>query len=516
MTTNTPDEPTAAPADRTERAGVPEPADSTETVHGSGPAGTDDVVLDRLRAADPAAGETPDLSVIEAAVRERAPEAFADTRTGTGDAGAAAPVVELPVVPDELAARRRRAPLLVAAAVAGVLVVGGGGYALGAGTGAGSASDEQAASTALAPIQLGSSAQEESAAASDAAGGGVQSQLEASRAATDMAYGGSWGGRTVFHQDGLPTEGGRADAWAYDAQAVFSEETARRVADALGVEGEVREEYGAYAVGSSDWTGPQVSLQPDGLASVSFNDPTKDPWGCVVVTPMPAEEGGSTDGGDGTSAVDPGACVEQDHGAPPSGDDAVAQLRAVLGELGLDAGAFEVVADEQPADQGAPRSTTASAYEVVDGRRTGVAWGATFSGAGMSSLYGSLAPRVALGTYDVVSPAAAVERLGDARFSGGGPIAWAREDVGTAVPEIGVAPEEAEVPTVPPTVAEGSRFAWPVTDVTITDARLGAAVQHQPDGAAVLVPAYELTDAGGSTWSVLAVADEQLDFAAAP
>ncbi len=70
---------------------------------------------------------------------------------------------------------------------------------------------------------------------------------------------------------------------------MFSQETARRVAEVLGVTGEVREEYGSYAVGAADWTGRTVSLQPDGLASVSFNDPAKDPWGCVVVTPMPAE-----------------------------------------------------------------------------------------------------------------------------------------------------------------------------------------------------------------------------------
>ncbi len=48
--------------------------------------------------------------------------------------------------------------------------------------------------------------------------------------------------------------------------------------------------------------------------------------------------------------------------------------------------------------------------------------------------------------------------------------------------------------------------------MTITDARLGLAVQHQPDGAAVLLPAYELSDAAGNVWSVVAVVDDQLDF----
>ena len=92
-------------------------------------------------------------------------------------------------------------------------------------------------------------------------------------------------------------------------------------------------------------------------------------------------------------------------------------------------------------------------------------------------------------------------------------IAWAaRADV-EALPEM-MPSEELEAPTVPPTVTEGSPFAWPVTDVTITDAQLGAAVQYQPDGAAVLVPAYELSDAAGNAWSVIAVVDDQLDFSA--
>src|SRR5690606_8030978 len=110
-----------------------------------------------------------------------------------------------------------------------------------------------------------------------------------------------------------------------------------------------------------------------------------------------------------------------------------------------------------------------------------------------------LPPRVQTGTYDGVGPAEAVERLGDPRFGGGGMVTWARE---STLEQMTVEPEE---PTVPPTVGEGARFAWPVTDVTITDARLGLAVQYQPDGAAVLLPAYELSDAAGNAWSVVAV-----------
>ena len=66
--------------------------------------------------------------------------------------------------------------------------------------------------------------------------------------------------------------------------------------------------------------------------------------------------------------------------------------------------------------------------------------------------------------------------------------------------------------TVPTTPRAGDPIAWPVTQVAITDARLGVALQVLDDGASVLVPAYELSDDSGATWSVIAVADDQLDL----
>ena len=43
----------------------------------------------------------------------------------------------------------------------------------------------------------------------------------------------------------------------------------------------------------------------------------------------------------------------------------------------------------------------------------------------------------------------------------------------------------------------------------------GVALTTLPTGASVLVPTYELADADGVTWSVIAVVDDQLDFSAA-
>jgi hypothetical protein len=70
-----------------------------------------------------------------------------------------------------------------------------------------------------------------------------------------------------------------------------------------------------------------------------------------------------------------------------------------------------------------------------------------------------------------------------------------------------------EQPTVPATVEAGSAIGWPVTDITITKARLGLATHTEPSGSTALVPSYELTGSDGSTWAVIAVVDQQLDTA---
>jgi hypothetical protein len=136
------------------------------------------------------------------------------------------------------------------------------------------------------------------------------------------------------------------------------------------------------------------------------------------------------------------------------------------------------------------------------------------SASGIANLYGFLAETISLGQYPVVSEAEAVERLGDPRFgTSGGMIAQATDaraaqEDDTASSDMMPAPN----PTVPPAPAPGAQIAWPVTDVTIESARLGVAQQQMPDGAVLLLPAYELRDADGNVWPVLAVAEDMLDL----
>ncbi|HQY33556.1 MAG TPA: hypothetical protein PLS68_06270 [Actinotalea sp.] len=437
----------------------------------------------RLAQADPAAGLHPDAAALRAAV---------DARTTA--------------VPDQLAVARSRRwtswPARVAGIAAAALVVGGGGgYAIGA---AGSQPELAAAAITLTTgpsggdaASSGAAGAPESLAVPDAGVGG------AARTA-DMSFWGGWG-RTVFTSSGLSDEGGSHAAWALDAASVFSDATIAAAAAALGVAGSPEMTYGSWSVGATDGTGPVVTLSADGTASLGYYDPTTDPWSCTTVT-----EGGA-DGTTEEGLVAPEPCVQRDLGPAPQGEDASARLRALLGSLGQDAASFELVAE----DYGDIAYAYVTAYQVIDGQRTGLAWSASFTGAGLQSLYGSLAPAVALGEYAVISPVEAVERLGDPRFGfgWGGPIAYA-DGAAAREGDMAVQSEEPAVPTVPPTAAAGSSLSWPVTEVTIVSARLGVALHTQADGAAVLAPTYELTSADGGIWTVLAVADSALDFSA--
>ncbi len=458
----------------------------------------DDAVA-RVRAADLASAAEPDRTELRGTVDERI------------EAGAT----------DELAERRARRwtswPARLAGAAAATLVVGlGGGYALGS---AGGGVAAQPAITLQGP----------------AAAGGEERAMEAS---ADMAAWPGYWGRTVFTASGLSDVGGSAEAWAFDASGAFSEQTIASLAAALGVPGTPVLQDWMWTVGPNDGSAASVQLFADGTASVYYYDPTKDVWRCDVSTmpqkePDVPEEGATDDGGTvepdvappaddvappaddlvAPDVIDPGfgvspePCSQQDLGPAPKGDAAVAVLRSALADIGFDAGAFEYVAE----DYGDAAWTYVTAYQVVDGQRTGMAWGAALSGAGLQSLNGSLAPLVSLGSYDVISPAAAVLRLSDPRFGSSGsgyyPMAEGRDD--------GVVMDVPAVPSVPASVSPGARISWPVSQVTITQARLGLAMHTQPDGAALLVPSYELISNDGAVWSVIAVADSHLDFSAA-
>ncbi|GHS85437.1 hypothetical protein AGMMS50218_02900 [Actinomycetota bacterium] len=478
-----------------------------------------DEALARLRAADPAAQAATDLTALRAAVSRRADVPAADH---PGDELATVRVAR---------ARSRSRWLQVAAGVAALAVVGTGAYA------AGRAGDSGGNEVAAA-ISLGDSASSRSPmmSAADSAAGESAKMMS------------SWygGGRTVFTASGLSDEGGTATAWAFDPAGVYSAQTATRLATALGVTGEPVQQWGAWTVGPQDGSGPTVSVQSDGQATFSYYDPTRDPWSCSASAADSPDSSGAEGGSapaepapdPAATAVEPAPAPTQEPGVgvatvspemldprlgvvvpdcsqrqtpAPTGDAATGAARDTMSALGVDPSGyrFEVVTDT-----GSAAVVSVTASQVLDDQLTGVAWNFSLVADGVQSVYGALAPLVELGSYAVVSPAQAVARLTDPRFGAGfgGVMPYAVAEGAVADTGAMVAPAPSDDPTVPTAPAAGSDFRWPVSEVTITSARLGVALSTQADGAAVLIPSYELTGADGSTWSVIAVADDALDF----
>ena len=229
--------------------------------------------------------------------------------------------------------------------------------------------------------------------------------------------------------------------------------------------------------------------------------------------------------------IEPG--VSQDSTAlPPAAEKILGVARDLfyregVRAVGVDTTGTQVVVDdsnEKAAGSTGAAYVNVSFQQVVEGRLTGVSWGVTLVGDGVQSMNGTLATLVSLGTYPVVSAAAAAERLNDPRFGAGGGVSYAMgaasSDVGVASSASGVATPGAvatanpsQEPTVAPAPQPGAAIRWPVRNVTLVSAQLGVALTYQSDGAQALVPAYVLTDATGATWSVVAVADDHLDFA---
>ncbi|MFF2372734.1 hypothetical protein [Agromyces sp. NPDC058110] len=468
----------------------------------------------RLHAADPAAGVEPRAGFVDEVVAAAAsglrtettetPETAAAIEAA--DAGAPAPVADL----DAVRAKRRGRWVLPAAVAASLVVFGGAGYALGA-----AGDTTNLAGSAAPPISLqgaqgaadGSSAggatPELNAAATDAMGAAGSAKMSAD----SMMY--PYGsGRNVFSASGLSTEAGSAAGYGYDPRSASNVETVSALADALGVEGKPEVKDGSWVVGPQDGSAASLTVGLDGILSFSFYDPSLDPWSC------PAGKGdGSSSGGGADSvapqdepSIEPGIVEPcEPTGSAPGEQAAIDAMRAVITGAGRDADAFEYSTETWEGSV----TRTAQAYPVVDGQRLDQSWTVEVTEEGLLSAYGALAAIVPLGDYGIVSEQEAFERLSDPRFGAqmtALPIAYREGDVAATATEW-VPPTE---PPAAPT--SGTVVSWPVNDVEIVSARLGLASQWQPDGSVLVVPAYELTDAGGGTWSVIAVADSMLDF----
>ncbi|MBU4337353.1 MAG: hypothetical protein KJ548_12375, partial [Actinobacteria bacterium] len=416
------------------------------------------------------------------------------------------------------ASRRTRAQL--ALLVAGALVVGAGLGVVGGATARTSAADE--------PAVTGDGAED-------------LSLVVPGTSSADAKLSTLWGfgsERRTFTGEGLSQEAGLAHVWAFDAASAIDLAAVTKAAQALGVEGEPTAQWGSWVVGSSDGAGPSLSVGGDGQANLSYSDPSTWCTSGGDATVMPVEpatgtvEGSSsgsgdgtsadgTDGTDGTDATDGGDGTDGTDGSvgespcPATGlssDDAIARAHDLLTAVGVQLGDAELTAT------GSDGSMWVQADQVVEGRTTGVSWSVSYVGETVQSVWGPLAPLVDLGEYALVSPADAVARLADPRFTSSGlmmPLAAKADgvtadgvtadgstsdvessDQDAASPDSTspdstssdstssdpVSPEETTEPTAAPVPTAGAPLDWGVQQVVLVSSELTLSTATLGDG----------------------------------
>ena len=492
----------------------------------------DEDPLERLRAADPAAGTgAPDRRRIRAAMDRRLAET-AGPDDALPEAADLEPSAGAGAGRDELTARRRRRqPLRYAAAAVGAVLLLGGGYAVGSGTGglnAGSTADVGAAESQAEEAGSATSApQAEPGEADDSTSSSGQEPSPEPQ-------------RTVFTAGALPEGPAQAPVYALGMSASEAGEHAARLAAALEVTGDPEEENGTWVVGGEDGDSATLRLHPAGL--LEYADPELQTWNCQPGQPQTEPHAPtSAPQEDGQSAAADCADADADVPAPP---DAAETFAAFLADAGLDAEQYEIHTDDS--GPGATVSATLRLGELESDLRIA----ATIVPDGIATVGGTVATPTDLGEYPLISPAEAVDRLMDPRFSGSSdllavpdprftdrtdsssgvmavpdPRFTDRTDSSSVVavpdPRFTDRTDSSSVVAVPdprfsgPAPSAGSPVPWPVRQVQITTAELTLVSVLTSSGVLVL-PSYQLTgtDTEGAegTWAVPALAEDDFDF----
>ena len=306
----------------------------------------------------------------------------------------------------------------------------------------------------------------------------------------DFAVTSSWlwpgGGRQHFSFPSFAGAAGQETVYAVDGASAYSEEEIVRIATALGVQGEPVNEQQGWRIGDPA-NAPSVSISAwDGTFSYysRLGNPVAN---CVNAT---------------GSAVDQATyeqCLQQ---VPlPTEEQARAAMSAMLDALGFEEDDVLVTIDDSAKLE---RTLTVTASRIVEEKATPVAISAHFTHEGIVSAYGALGDIVSVGAYETVSADEAAQRLNTSAFA---PRLTRAASTGQGMPV------EAAPPTPPAVPQSGSEVPWGISEHTIVSARLGLSTVNSVN-AVYIVPAYEFTDAEGNTWSVIALAENELDTTA--
>jgi len=337
----------------------------------------------------------------------------------------------------------------------------------------------------------------------------------------------------------LPELSSSAHAWQLPAGTQVDAERVARMAQLLGVEGDVRElpadQGGGWMVGAADYSTANLNVSKDGMLSWWFN-PNPSIWenqggGCVSASSTGSAEAVAPPDStpvDSTVPVDtiPVDTVEPCEVQPPVGvptaDEATAQAKQLFADLGYDTSGFEfdVYADEWGA--------YVTAYLMVDGLRSPLTLSVGYGAEGvMTWASGFLGQPQDAGEYPLVGLQSGVDRMNE---QGGywmgfyGPAGAMVKAAGTAVSDVAVsnvATSEASTEPAAPVPTDSVPVCDPAADcvegtlpppeevtVHLTDAKMALTMVWDVDGTVWLVPAYTFTSDDGGEYTVIAV-DQQ-------
>lgn len=449
----------------------------------------DDEALERMRAADPATGSHPDLGSLRRKLSRTTPLGL----TGGWQDDRAVPVTDGTT-------RGSRGSLVAAAAVV-ALGLGVGGYALGAQTAApeGGAGANLAGQTPEQPTTMNDA---RAAQESDSGGGSD----------TGLAYGGDGAAAdssmaamlpTVLRPGpGLSTSGGTGEVRAVQPPELDEAAFLRSWAEALGLQGEPAGDDDYLSLTDGTVT---ISVYGGTYPSFDFTDASLDPY-CAQTA---VQERAATSGPEGEVQIlpAPADCTETG-GEPLSDDEALVMAREFLAQAGVPAEAYDLTVESFGDGRasyvnGALRDSDLPQQQWVS---------VTVTPSGVANANGQLeAELVSMGEYPLVSPVEAVERFSDPRFASWGTVYVPALDGGDgAMPfteEEWVEPDWPDVDR-----SAGAPIPFWISEATVVEARIEDGVLSLPSGDEFVVPAYVLTDDRGRHHTMIALAEEALDF----
>jgi hypothetical protein len=272
----------------------------------------------------------------------------------------------------------------------------------------------------------------------------------------------------------LPDSAGVATGYRLVSSGISGGQVAGVLASVFGVVGQPKEVDGTWSVGSTG--AAQVTVQADPMVSWTFENPS--------------------------SSASPAA------GPTLPADRAIELAGGLLGSIGVDTASIDWQVDRFA------NGTEVTAWQLLGESRTQLSWRVTLGPAGdIVRASGFSAGLEEVTGYPVLGAASAVRRSALPDWSAIGPAPIFSSAAGSTEPSPSATPTSSPTVTGP---VDRPVLSVPLSQVTVTGADLALAQFWQPDGSLLILPAYLLTGADGSRWSLLAVDDPYVRFVDQP